>query len=136
MCNQIVKDKISQIVNNMINVEKVESFDAHSVLQRMVDNVSFYHKEISIELVTMYHEGKFPRYVICVPRPVPMMPNVMHRVYINTKIKQAGIEEKSAAERDSNIKTSIAMMFGDDVNPTEASRRVMEALLFGGFTPA
>lgn len=136
MCNQSVKDRIFSIVNNMIVNEKVESFDAHSVLQRMGDNCSFYHMEINIELVTMYHEGKFPRYVICVPRPVPMMPDVMHRVYLNTRIKQAGIEGKSAHERDENIKVAIARLHGDDVNPTEASRRLMEAIIYGGFQPA
>jgi hypothetical protein len=135
MCNQIVKDKIASVVNNMIVNEKAESFDAMSVLQRMDENPCSYHKEINIELMTMYHEGKMPKYIICVPRPVPVNGS-MHRVYINTKIKQVSLNDMSAADRDSNIKVAIARMFGDDVNPTEASRRVMEALLFGGFNCA
>ena len=135
MCSQFVSEKIASIVNNLIN-EKAESFDAMSVLKSMGKNPCSYHKEINIELVTMYHEGKMPKYIICVPRPVPDGSGMIHRVYINTRIKQSGSDGKSAAERDGNIKTSIAMMFGDDVNPTEASRRLMEALLFGGYNCA
>jgi hypothetical protein len=135
MCNQIVKDKIASVVNNMIVNEKAESFDAMSMLQRMDENPCSYHKEINIELVTMYHAGKMPRYIVCVPRPVPNS-GMMHRVYLNTRIKQAGIEGKSAHERDENIKAAIARLHGDDVNPTEASRRLMEAIIYGGFQPS
>jgi len=136
MCNQIVREKIASIVNNMIVNEKIESFDAMSVMNRWPDVHNYTgHKEINIELVTAYHEGRYPKYIICVPRPIPVNGS-MHRVYINTKIKQAAFDDKSAAERDGNIKVAIARMFGDDVNPTEASRRVMEAMLFGGYNCA
>jgi hypothetical protein len=138
MCNQIVKDKIASVVNNMINVEKVESFDAMSIFNgdRWIDaHGHTTHKEVNIELTTMYHAGKMPRYIVCVPRPVPNS-GMMHRVYLNTRIKQAGIEGKSAHERDENIKAAIARLHGDDVNPTEASRRLMEAIIYGGFQPS
>ena len=132
MCSKQVSDAIFNIVITMI-AENVEAFDAMSVMKKLPTGMS-YHKEINIELVTQYHEGKFPRMIVCVSRPIPGQPG-MHRVYVNANVKMSSRKDMKADQRDQAIREALAsIMVTEDVSVAEASRRMMEAILIGGYS--
>jgi hypothetical protein len=134
MCSKQVSDAIFNIVINMI-AENVEAFDAMSVFKKMPTSITTNHKEVNIELITQYHEGKFPRMIICVSRPVPNSdPVIMHRVYVNCNVRIKATEGLKADQRDQAIRdTLVGIMVTEDLSVTEAARRMMEAILMGGY---
>lgn len=137
MCLERVSRAIDGIVKMLIK-EGVECFDAMSVLKRLPEEERrlTHHKEVNIEVITMYHDSKMPWYVICMPRPVPGHVCTYHRVYVNTLIRMKIFDGVRAEERDSRIKTEISTRKEHlDISPSEYCRRVMEAILFGGYNP-
>lgn len=141
MCTREVSQKILEIVNTLVGNDGVASFDAMSVLNRMPPGMS-HHKEINIELTTLHHAGEMRDDVICVSRPVPKSnPPVYHRVYVKTRLPHSPVINFmgddfvcSAALRDKRIKEYLER-HNVGVSSTEAARRIIEAVIFGGFEP-
>lgn len=120
MCTQDQKEMITGCVKMLVD-NGIESFDAFTVW-KMLETQIFSHKEVNIELTTLFAEGKMVDY-ICLARQIPVAPDFYHRVYVNINAQRF---TGTASDRDKEIRKHYTL---------EEQRRILEAIVYGGRIP-